>query len=173
MLDMGDSEWPKADRVPAESLEVAYGVIDDEIEKLKQQAQELEQRLAEIRDKLAALRDAESLIRDWLQEVPKAAIEASKDTVAEPYSELGMTDRIREILKSSGYGMTPIQVRNQLVRTGFSLEGRSNPMAEIHTILRRLVVSGEATSYDHDGGTGYIDTAVAERKRRPKKSQAG
>ncbi len=54
--------------------------------------------------------------------------------------DLGMTGRIREILKSNvGTELHPTRVRDLLLQTGYKLEGRKNPMAEIHLTLKRLV----------------------------------
>src|ERR1019366_1147493 len=51
----------------------------------------------------------------------------------------GMTARIYEILVTNGdREFSPTEIRDLLVAGGFSLDGRSNPMAEIHQVLKRL-----------------------------------
>jgi hypothetical protein len=51
----------------------------------------------------------------------------------------GMTARIYEILVNNGdREFSPTDIRDLLVAGGFSLDGRSNPMAEIHQVLKRL-----------------------------------
>lgn len=152
ILGMGNSKL-YSDKPPTESLGVVLDVIAEELERLKEERKGIE-------EKMAALRDAHNLIVDWSVDLPKAVAQADAD--------LGMTDRIREILMADPpRGFQPTDVRNDLVRAGFSLEGRSNPMAEVHTVLRRLVASGEATEND-----GYY-AWIGEKQRRTKKSKAG
>jgi hypothetical protein len=50
----------------------------------------------------------------------------------------GFTDAIRKVLKASTEALTPAEVKDRLPEAGFSLEGYSNPLASIHTILKRL-----------------------------------
>jgi hypothetical protein len=55
----------------------------------------------------------------------------------------GFTDSIREIFRTHVNGLTPIQVRDKLLELGFDLNSQSNPMASIHTVIRRLESAGE------------------------------
>jgi hypothetical protein len=71
--------------------------------------------------------------------------------------DAGMTERIRVILKHQGWVLTPTQIRDRLVESGFVLEGRSNPMAEIHTVLKRLVQKPNSrfVAEESEGDTVY------------------
>jgi len=52
---------------------------------------------------------------------------------------LGFTDAVREVLKlNSRQWFTPTGVRDLLGGSGFDLNSYSNPLASIHTILKRL-----------------------------------
>jgi len=56
-------------------------------------------------------------------------------------------------------GLSPVQVRNRLRAGGFDLKGYKNPLATIHTILKRLVKAGELfvmPQDEEDGPTIYI-----------------
>ncbi len=55
----------------------------------------------------------------------------------------GFTDSIREIFRTHVNGLTPIQVRDKLLELGFDLDSQSNPMASIHSVIRRLENAGE------------------------------
>src|ERR1035441_5332401 len=56
----------------------------------------------------------------------------------------GMTARIYEILVNNGdREFSPTDIRDLLVAGGFSLDGRSNPMAEIHQVLKRLAKNND------------------------------
>jgi hypothetical protein len=85
--------------------------------------------------------------------------------------DAGMTERIRVMLRHSGGVMlTPTQIRDRLVEGGFSLEGRSNPLAEIHTILKRLVQKQNSRFVveDRGGETFYGFRVDAPAKKRDK-----
>jgi hypothetical protein len=64
----------------------------------------------------------------------------------------GFTSAVRNVVKTSATFMTPVDVRDELKRQGFKLEKYKNPLASIHTILKRL------------HGQGEIDAFVLEKK---------
>jgi hypothetical protein len=71
----------------------------------------------------------------------------------------GMTERIRQALMAKpDVGISPKVVRMHLEQGGFDLSGYSNPMATIHTILKRLVSDdGQFRSMPTpDGAAVYI-----------------
>lgn len=53
----------------------------------------------------------------------------------------GMTDSIRSILTEAGEPLTASEIRDRLEQKGFDIKSYSNPLANIHTILRRLTES--------------------------------
>lgn len=53
-------------------------------------------------------------------------------------SKLGLTDAVRSVLRASGDWMTPMEIRDQVVKLGINLSKYQNPLASIHTILGRL-----------------------------------
>ena len=69
---------------------------------------------------------------------------------------IGITDAIREILRE---GLThiwkPTSVRNYLRRKEFPLEKYQNPLAVVHTTLRRLEGQGEVEAIRKSGKTFY------------------
>ena len=50
----------------------------------------------------------------------------------------GPTDSIRAILTEAGEPLTATEIREKLEAKGFDMKSYSNPLANIHTILRRL-----------------------------------
>ncbi len=72
------------------------------------------------------------------------------------FREPRFAEACREILHKTGKPLTPIEVRGELEAIGFDLAGQANPLASIHTTLKRLVESGEAkTSKTASGKTAY------------------
>ena len=56
----------------------------------------------------------------------------------------GFTDTIRDLFRAAyPKGLTPKQLREKLVEVGFDLDGQANPMASIHSVLRRLCLRDE------------------------------
>lgn len=69
--------------------------------------------------------------------------------------DLGITDQVREALKSQGGNawLQPVQVRGLVEGRGFTLGDYSNPMAVIHQVLKRLAKQGEVDV--HPNGQHY------------------
>ena len=98
----------------------------------------------------AALREYETLLQQ------KADVDARLAQVAEsvgmltrlcgyvPTVAYGLTEACKTSLRCAAAPMTPLEVRDRLLSTGFDLKRYSNPLAAIHTVLRRLTESGEA-----------------------------
>jgi hypothetical protein len=75
------------------------------------------------------------------------------DSITKPE---GFTDAIRKCLRASLEPLTPSEVKEMLPATGFDLSGYSNPLASIHTILKRLAKTEYVESViTKDGKTGY------------------
>jgi hypothetical protein len=59
----------------------------------------------------------------------------------------GFTDSVRKVLRENpGHAATATAVRDMLAKAGFNLSAYSNPLASIHTILKRLAERGELTT---------------------------
>lgn len=97
----------------------------------------------------AALREYEALLQQ------KADLDSRLAQVAESVGTLtrlcgytptvayGLTDACKTSLRCAGAPMTPLDVRDRLQATGFDINRYSNPLAAIHTVLRRLTESGD------------------------------
>ena len=69
---------------------------------------------------------------------------------------IGITDSIRKILRDgSDHIWKPTAVRVRLKSEGFLLEKYQNPLAVIHTTLKRLEEQGEVETIKNDGKTFY------------------
>jgi hypothetical protein len=81
------------------------------------------------------------------------------EDLANDVRNLGITDAIERVLMSQpGVWMAPTIVRDHLVERGYQIVG-DNPMANVHTVLKRLVdrkgpivsiASGKDTVYRYD-----------------------
>jgi hypothetical protein len=83
------------------------------------------------------------------------AEQAAFGEALESYST-GITDSIREVYRqASPKGLTPTQVRDQLIATGFNLNSQANPMASIHSVIKRLISSSEIEPFGDAAFGGY------------------
>ncbi len=83
------------------------------------------------------------------------------------FEDLGITDQCREVIRTAGKPMTPVEVRDQLVRMGLNPDKYTNIMASVHRILKRLEESKEIFKVTReDGQTAYRQRIVYRRKLR-------
>ncbi len=126
----------------------------------------IEQYFSDLRD----LSNARMLIDYKMNRVEtgiRAILALSSDDEVTPYLERlddivrpeGFTDAVRRLLRSSDEALTPVELRAKLPDAGFSLTDYSNPLASIHTILKRLVKTGEARMVLKGDKTAYLRTA--------------
>lgn len=74
----------------------------------------------------------------------------------EDLSKWGLTDACRFILAESEIPMTPIDVRDRLALKGFPIDNHTNPLASIHSVLKRLAQSDFATTIKQDQKIYYM-----------------
>ena len=67
-----------------------------------------------------------------------------------PTVPFGLTDACRMVLRNAGTPLTPTAVRDRLEAVGVDLGRYANPLAAIHTTLKRLVEAGEIHAEDAD-----------------------
>ena len=126
-----------------------------EYEKLFAEHAALESRLSQLKHSIAAL---------------------TKLCGYEPTVPLGLTDACRLVLRNATQPLTALEVRDRLASIGVDLEKHSNPLASIHTVLKRLHEAGELAERDRDdpsARTAYVFalpvrgvTGVGTSKRR-------
>ena len=100
-----------------------------EYEALTAQRTELDARIAQLQHSIAAL---------------------TKLCGYEPTVPLGLADACRLVLRNAGDSLTALEVRDRLEAVGIDLDKYSNPLASIHTILKRMHDSGEVTAADRE-----------------------
>lgn len=136
-----------------------------ELQELFRQKDEIEKRIAKLRQTVASLsalnKDDESE-EDETVHIPSqmqrnAAMVVNTVAAAMAGRIIGFTDAVREVLKASGDYMTPLEVKDGLLRMGINLEAKySNPLAVIHTTLKRLHENIEVSKRtDKHGNTTY------------------
>ena len=132
----------------------------------------------------AALREYETLLQQ------KADVDARLAQVAESVGTLtrlcgytptvayGLTDACKTSLRCAGVPMTPLEVRDRLQSTGFDIKKYSNPLAAIHTVLRRLTESGDVRRRPASRSKGVAyefrapePRAIAHPARQAKRTQ--
>jgi hypothetical protein len=145
VLDICDNVVMEDDANPySQALDRIYEQLAADMEK----REGLQLQLAEAERHLDDLRDAAQSIGRLANVDP---IEARPDLFPEDSEpELGFTDAIRKVFTDAAKRepvvrvlFDPISIRDELEQMGFPLERYRNPLASIHTILRRLVEQKE------------------------------
>ena len=77
----------------------------------------------------------------------------------------GLTDACRVVLKGTAHPMTPVEVRDRLGAIGFDLSKYTNPLAAIHTVLKRLGEAKEVGFVEIAGGKFAYEWLQAARAR--------
>ncbi len=93
-----------------------------EYDRLKEEREAIETRLAQLRQIIGALGP--------LCRLPR-------------HDALGLTDACRSVLRATYGPLTPVDVKAGLQTMGLDLSAHSNPLASIHSVLKRLARSGE------------------------------
>ena len=103
---------------------------------------ELETRLAEraaIDQKIKAVRRSIKVLEPLYGGVRPSGVYPMSILAKGP---MGITDRIREVLKANpNQALAPTRVRDLMLSFGFDIPNGPNPMATIHTILKRTRTS--------------------------------
>ena len=66
-------------------------------------------------------------------------------TVDDPIQQLGLTDAIRYVIRHAGKPVTPLEVRDELLKRYCDPEDYRNLLASVHTVMKRLERAGEIT----------------------------
>lgn len=141
----------------------ALEAAQKEMANLLPQHTAIEKRIAMLRQTIATLTalsedpdpDNERVfIPSEFQRAVRAAVTGV--TVGMMGTDMALSDAVREVLKASGKPMTPLQVRDGLVRMGIDIENKyTSPLAVIHKALKRLDGKQEVRRGSADGKTTY------------------
>jgi len=124
----------------------------EELEKLAKARTENEERTRRIDKAVRAMID---LVDDQAE---REQLLIKLDDVVRP---VGLTDAIRNALKAnSPKPLTPKEVRSLV---GTHLRDQSNPLASVHTVLKRLAATEHVDATEKDGETAYKWANAATR----------
>lgn len=93
-----------------------------------------------------------------LEETIATLLRLINDEDADPSSgvtEMGLTDTVRSVLKGTDEALTPVRVRDGLIKMGVNQADYTNLLASVHNILKRLVISNEVERVEAGEGTSY------------------
>jgi hypothetical protein len=66
-------------------------------------------------------------------------------TVDDPIQQLGLTDAIRYVIQHAGTPVTPVEIRDDLLKRYCDPEDYRNLLASVHTVIKRLERAGAIT----------------------------
>ncbi len=117
-----------------------YANAASELERVIKERLEFEREIEDRDRQIAALNQTIRAIAPLIGEKPP-------EMALDPeLAASGMTDCVRAILSKATEPVTASEIRESLESLGFDMKSYSNPLATIHTVLRRLTESGEVES---------------------------
>lgn len=116
-----------------------------------------------IREQIKALEKRDARLEETIATLLRLINDEDADPLAESFtaamgSEVGLTDTVRNVLKASDEPMTPIQVRDGVIKMGKNDADYTNLLASVHNILKRLEKSNEVekSMLLRDGGGAVL-----------------
>lgn len=122
----------------------ALGAAEDELKSVVIAHRESANRIAELSTAIQALRQYLGLRTEQTNSL----------------SAIGLTDSCRFVIRESGIPLTASDVRDRLGQNGFPIKNHRNMLASIHSVLKRLVQSGFATTVQQDKKIYYMANAT-------------
>lgn len=117
-------------------FEAALIQVITRLSELAEEKKQLDRRRAEIEQEMAIARAKAIALNDLIYEEPPA--DSPMGELLKQLEGMGLTDACREVLKASMKAMTPVEVRDALIKMGYDIKKYKNILASIHTILKRL-----------------------------------
>ena len=111
-----------------------YASAKAELKRVQNERIELERSIGDRDKQIAALIQTLNAIAPLVGEAP--VVEPPRD--ATEGCPKGLTDCIRTILQQTTEPLSAAQIRDRLEQMGFDMGSYSNPLANIHTIVKRL-----------------------------------
>jgi hypothetical protein len=156
---MADKPLPKALPINdsgGETYDVAYETALDELDELMTQREALDEkrdamdkRIIRLRKGLLGLGALCSLTSEQVREAHPELFPDSIDP------DTGLSDAVREVLKTSDSFISPVFIRDFLRDNGYEISKYKNALASIHTVLKRLRSQGEVFDSNREGRTVY------------------
>ena len=136
-----------------------------ELEELLRQKSEIEKRIAAIEQTIKILEPVYA--NDFGR-----GLWGSVDAILD--ADAGLTDRIRDILRRAAPSyLSPTAVRDVLTNSGFDASGRSNFLAEVHNVLKRLTARNQLDEKSLPTGKIYRSLGNLERQIRGHNANTG
>jgi len=113
---------------------------------------------AAVREYEQALAD-QSALESRVAHLRQSILHLTKLCGYEPTVPFGLTDACRLVLQNAPSPLTAVGIRDRLEQIGFDLDRYTNPLAAIHTTLKRMTEAGEAApAADEMSRTAYQRT---------------
>ncbi|HTX35465.1 MAG TPA: hypothetical protein VME43_10595 [Bryobacteraceae bacterium] len=124
--------------------------LEEELRRLDR----VSERLTRMQQRVARQRESVSAA---IQALTNAISSRESEALPPPLEEAGfeITASIREVLRKSEEALSAPEIRDALAERGWKPEDYDNPLAVVHTILKRLLNSGDAEYDQGSEGTRY------------------
>jgi len=117
---------------------------------------------ASLDSRLSQLNSTIEVLSGLVSEAPKPGAVLS----AEMIEGMGISDAIRSVLRDANVGLTPSQIKNKLIESGFELAKYANSGAVIYNTLKRLELQKEIVPVrDSSGAIAYATLVISPPAR--------
>ena len=87
-----------------------------------------------------------------------------RDETREILADIGLSEMCAIVIKWAGNPVTPVDVKRMIADFGYDIERHSNPLASIHTTLKRMEKRGKLKAVRlKDGSIGYTRIIPKEK----------
>jgi hypothetical protein len=111
-----------------------------EIKTLSEQEKIIKQRILKI----------SRIVEANIRLLPEGEQEQLLSVMDDSMAPSGLTDAVLRVMPAGRF-LSAVDVRNALLKTGYDFSGQSNPLASVHTTLRRLA-NGKKVLMEEQGG---------------------
>jgi len=94
-------------------------------------------------ERIARLQAVVSDLQTLCAEQDRRNFEKGVDRVIKADLKIGITESVRVILRENFFPMTAIDLRKKIEARKLNIQRYANPLAVIHTVLKRLIQSGD------------------------------
>lgn len=118
---------------------------------------------AVVREYEQALAD-QAALESRISHLRQSILHLTKLCGYEPSVPFGLTDACRLVLQNAPAPLTAVGIRDRLQQIGFDLDRYANPLAAIHTTLKRMTEAGHAEpSPDETSRTAYVQRTLTPK----------
>ena len=158
-------------RTPAFDYEAVYAASTTELRRLEELKKFLQSGLEDTERRIEGVTTTRQAIGPLVGEIPDTGgwlLEKVDEFLMEQETEFGIMANVRQILEAADHELTIPEIKEVLTEKGWEPGAYGNPLAVLHTTMKRLLASGEATEILSEDGKAYRHMSRKPQRRTQK-----